>query len=77
MEVFKKQRYLPKCYLYLTDNKRIIYQNIDSDKFGISHGKAHWESYQIQQLQDIANQELPLTKREGLTLTGFRAWLLG
>ena len=77
VEVFKKHRSLPKCYLYLTDNKRIIYQNIDSDKFGISHGKVIENPIMIQQLQDIADQELPLTKREGLTLTGFRAWLLG
>ncbi len=75
--VFKRLRHLPRCYLYMTDDKRIIYQNIDSDKLGISHVKVIENPIVVEELKDIVENRLPLTKREGLTLAGLRSWLLG
>lgn len=77
ISVFKRVRHLPRCYLYMTDDKRIIYQNIDSDKLGISHVKVIENPIVVEELKDIVENRLPLTKREGLTLAGLRSWLLG
>lgn len=76
VDVFKRDKDLPKATLYLTDSKRIIYQKQGEDQMGISHVKIIENPVVVDQLSQLIGKELPLTKREGLTLSDLRDYLL-
>ena len=75
-DIFKKDQKLPQCTLILTDSKHIIFQKMDGDHLGLSHVKIIENPVVVDQLMQLISKDMPLSKREGLTLDGIRDFLL-
>lgn len=76
VSIFKSHKKLPSASIYMTDDKRIIYQPVEDDELGLSHVKVINNPSVVQQLTIISERELPLKKRIGLTNKELRLWLV-
>lgn len=76
LNIYKNNRHTIEGDLYMTDRKRIIYQDIREDNLGISHVRIIENPNATDQLSAIIEKEIPLPKREGLSFIQLWFWLL-